>query len=147
MFLIFTTQPYSCLCNHNAIVFIFEKREVLQQEYSQPIILPSPHFRWVVNFQTPNTHIRELFYWSRPPPPLRNSLGCMFTFHIRSTGPLRLILNSFGCGQHMYTHIHTLYVCLFTTHQFTLLHWYSLMEQLLKDIQDSPSVYLFSRVK
>ena len=26
----------------------FDKREVLQQEYSQPPILPSPHFRWVV---------------------------------------------------------------------------------------------------
>ena len=26
-----------------------DKREVLQQEYSQPPILPSPHFRWVVN--------------------------------------------------------------------------------------------------
>ena len=25
-----------------------DKREVLQQEYSQPTILPSPHFRWVV---------------------------------------------------------------------------------------------------
>ena len=25
-----------------------DKREVLQQEYSQPPILPSPHFRWVV---------------------------------------------------------------------------------------------------
>ena len=25
-----------------------EKREILQQEYSQPPILPSPHFRWVV---------------------------------------------------------------------------------------------------
>ena len=27
----------------------FYKREVLQQEYSQPPKLPSPHFRWVVN--------------------------------------------------------------------------------------------------
>ena len=26
-----------------------DKREVLQQEYSQAPILPSPHFRWVVN--------------------------------------------------------------------------------------------------
>ena len=25
-----------------------DKREVLQQEYSLPPILPSPHFRWVV---------------------------------------------------------------------------------------------------
>ena len=25
-----------------------DKREVLQQEYSHPTILPSPHFRWVV---------------------------------------------------------------------------------------------------
>ena len=27
----------------------FHKREVLQQEYSQTPILPSPHFRWVVH--------------------------------------------------------------------------------------------------
>ena len=27
----------------------FDKREVLQQEYSQPPILPSSHFPWVVN--------------------------------------------------------------------------------------------------
>ena len=26
-----------------------DEREVLQQEYSQPPILPSPHFQWVVN--------------------------------------------------------------------------------------------------
>ena len=26
-----------------------DKREVLQQEYSQSQILPTPHFRWVVN--------------------------------------------------------------------------------------------------
>ena len=26
-----------------------DKRDVFQQEYSQPPILPSPHFRWVVN--------------------------------------------------------------------------------------------------
>ena len=25
-----------------------DKMEVLPQEYSQPLILPSPHFRWVV---------------------------------------------------------------------------------------------------
>ena len=29
-----------------------DKREVLQQEYSQPPILPSPHFWWVVNVNT-----------------------------------------------------------------------------------------------
>ena len=29
-----------------------DKREVLQKEYSQPPILPSPHFRWVVNRKT-----------------------------------------------------------------------------------------------
>ena len=34
VFLISTTQPYPCLCNYNAIVFIFDKGEVLQQEYS-----------------------------------------------------------------------------------------------------------------
>ena len=30
-----------------------DKREVLQNEYSQPPILPSPHFRWVVNITMP----------------------------------------------------------------------------------------------
>ena len=47
--LIFTTQPYSYLCNYNAMFSYTDKREVLQQEYSQPPILPFPHFRWVVN--------------------------------------------------------------------------------------------------
>ena len=32
-----------------------DKREVLQQEYSQPLIIPSPHFRWVVNVPQPLT--------------------------------------------------------------------------------------------
>ena len=46
VFFNFTTQLYACLCNDNAIVFIYlDKRKVLQQEYSQPIILPSPHLR------------------------------------------------------------------------------------------------------
>ena len=31
------------------IFFYLDKRELLQHEYSQPPILPSPHFRWVVN--------------------------------------------------------------------------------------------------
>ena len=38
VFLIFNTQLYSYV----------DKREVLQQEYSQPPTLPSHHFRWVV---------------------------------------------------------------------------------------------------
>ena len=33
-----------------------DKREVLQKEYSQPPILPSPYFRWVVNIYN-NTFI------------------------------------------------------------------------------------------
>ena len=33
------------LCSCNAIISYFEEREVLQQEYSQPQILPIPHFR------------------------------------------------------------------------------------------------------
>ena len=51
VFLIFTTQLYSYLYNYNPIhVFPYaHKRKVLQQQYSQPPILPSPHFRWVVN--------------------------------------------------------------------------------------------------
>ena len=28
-----------------------DKREVFQQEYSQILIVPSPHFRWVVNIE------------------------------------------------------------------------------------------------
>ena len=55
MFLIFTTQLYSCLCNYNDLVSYCDKREVLQQEYSQHTILPSPHFRWVVNIK--NNHL------------------------------------------------------------------------------------------
>ena len=30
----------------------FDKREVLQQEYCQPLIFPSPHFLWVVDIHT-----------------------------------------------------------------------------------------------
>ena len=39
----------------------FDKREVLQQEYSQPPILPSPHFRWVVNTlsRVHSLHLKE----------------------------------------------------------------------------------------
>ena len=48
VFLIFTTQLYQYLCNYKAIFSYHDKREVLQQEYSQPQIFPSPHFRWVV---------------------------------------------------------------------------------------------------
>ena len=39
----------------------FDKREALQQEYSQPSILPSPHFRWVVNVCTNRTSLPLLF--------------------------------------------------------------------------------------
>ena len=57
VFLIFTSQLYSCLCNYDAIVSYIDKREVLQQEYSQPPILPSSHFRWVVNDNTSHDDI------------------------------------------------------------------------------------------
>ena len=43
---IFTTQQYLYLCDYHAIVSYIDKREVLQQEYSQPLILPSLHFRY-----------------------------------------------------------------------------------------------------
>ena len=33
VFLIFTTQQYSCLCSYTAIVSYLDKRKVLQQEY------------------------------------------------------------------------------------------------------------------
>ena len=39
--------------NHAIIMQLFsylDEREVLQQEYSPPPILPSPHFHWVVNW-------------------------------------------------------------------------------------------------
>ena len=49
VFLIFTTQLYLFLCIILQWFSYLEKREVLQQEYSQSPILPSPHFRWVVN--------------------------------------------------------------------------------------------------
>ena len=38
------------------------KREVLQQEYYQSTILPSPHFRWVVNVHIQFT-IFPLDHW------------------------------------------------------------------------------------
>ena len=37
------------LCSCNAIISYFEEREVVQQDYTQPQILPISHFRWVVN--------------------------------------------------------------------------------------------------
>ena len=49
VFLIFTTQLYYYFCIIMHWFSYLDKREVLQQEYSQPPILPSPHFRWVVN--------------------------------------------------------------------------------------------------
>ena len=57
VFLIFTAQLYSCLCNYNAMISYLAKREVLQQEYSPPPILPSPHFRWVVNLYRTSYHV------------------------------------------------------------------------------------------
>ena len=49
VFLILTTQLYPCQCDYDSAFSYIDKREVLQQEYSQPQILPSPHFQWVVN--------------------------------------------------------------------------------------------------
>ena len=46
-FFIFTTKLFSCLCKYDPIVSYLDKREVLQQKYSHPLILPSPHFWWV----------------------------------------------------------------------------------------------------
>ena len=50
VFLIFTTQlymhVYTIIVQHFSH---FDTRELLQQGYSQPQILPSPHFQWVVN--------------------------------------------------------------------------------------------------
>ena len=37
---IFNTQPYSYLCNYDTIFSYTDKREVLQQEYSQPQYFP-----------------------------------------------------------------------------------------------------------
>ena len=36
-----------------------DQRNLLQQEYSQPRKLPSPHFRWVVKYNT-NKEINEM---------------------------------------------------------------------------------------
>ena len=49
VFLIFTTQSYSYLCNYDVTFPYIDKREVLQQDYTKTPILPCPHFRWVVN--------------------------------------------------------------------------------------------------
>ena len=40
----------------------FNKREVLQQEYSQPPILPSPRFLWVVNLIYYPPGVRSMKY-------------------------------------------------------------------------------------
>ena len=37
-----------------------DKREVLQQEYSQLLILPSPHFRWVVKTNLPSVLLETI---------------------------------------------------------------------------------------
>ena len=49
MFLFFTTHQYSFQYNYDTTFSYIDKRGVLQKEYSQPSILPSPHLRWVVN--------------------------------------------------------------------------------------------------
>ena len=49
------------LCNYNAIFSYIDKREVLQQEYSQPGIVPSPHFRWVVMGNSYTSDVDGLF--------------------------------------------------------------------------------------
>ena len=57
------------LCN--ILIYIIDKREVLQQEYSKPPILPSPHFRWVVTISisffpghiSSNWFHRQAFEW------------------------------------------------------------------------------------
>ena len=42
------TYIYTCSYKH---LSHHDKREVLQQEYSQQPILPSPYFRWVLNIE------------------------------------------------------------------------------------------------
>ena len=101
MFLIFTTQLYSCLFNYVAIFSYIDKREVLQQEYSQPPILPSPHFRWVVN---DNINIHPVFFSERCSDYLHElSYACrpdygLFTQEDRHFTPTwdRVILNKTG---------------------------------------------------
>ena len=39
-----------------------DKEEVLQQEYPQPPLLPSPHFRWVVNRSPLSGIMQELYF-------------------------------------------------------------------------------------
>ena len=62
VFLIFTTQLYSCLRNCDAIFSYIDSREVLQQEHSQSPILPSPHLRWVVNHASLSPYSLSLNY-------------------------------------------------------------------------------------
>ena len=52
VFFIFTNHLYLCLCNYNAKCFITLQEGSIAKEYSLPPILPSPHFRWVVNTVT-----------------------------------------------------------------------------------------------
>ena len=59
MFFLFLLPNYICV---DAIViqfFYLDKREVLQREYSQPLILPSPHFRWVVSLVDPTRSLTD----------------------------------------------------------------------------------------
>ena len=51
MFLIFTAKQYQFPCIIMRWFSYLDKREVLQQEYSQAPILTPPHFRWVVSLQ------------------------------------------------------------------------------------------------
>ena len=41
----------------------FDKREVVQQEYSQPPILPSHHFRWIVKPWSAVCHVCIIPLW------------------------------------------------------------------------------------
>ena len=78
------TQLYLCLCNYDAIVPYSNKTEVLQQEYSQLAILPSPHFRRVEKSPA-NLH--------PPPPPYLTWRILLTTTSPSSTHPIPLLLH------------------------------------------------------
>ena len=65
-----------------------DKREVLQQEYSQVPILPSPHFRWVVNVKS--DCLKPVRYLSKEvPSPFFHTAGCCCSgaWHQCDVGP------------------------------------------------------------
>ena len=68
-----------------------DKREVLQQEYSQPTILPYPHFRWVVN---------RMYHLMSPCTFHHLGRGRFLTRNQAISNVLNLYLRNRSCGGH-----------------------------------------------